>query len=67
MMGSAESNMDIFAKRLKKNGYSWLDEGINTIGSAVIHNLEGTLLEAVKGIEGENKENRKIYLSLNPY
>ena len=42
-MGAAESNMDLFAKRVKKHGYSWSKEGLEAILSSRMKKLENTL------------------------
>src|SRR5699024_5098974 len=47
-MGAAESNMNLFSRRLKKMGYSWSLEGLEGMVSSMTHCLEGTLSEAVK-------------------
>lgn len=48
-MDAAESNMNLFSRRLKKMGYSWSLEGLEGMVSAMIHNgLEGTLFEAIQ-------------------
>src|SRR5690606_25958005 len=49
MMGAAESNMNLFSKRLKKMGYSWSHNGLCGMVSAMIHKMEGTLIEALRG------------------
>ncbi|TMZ42020.1 ISLre2 family transposase, partial [Klebsiella pneumoniae] len=47
-MGSAESNMNLMSKRLKKNGYSWSRSGLGAMVSAMIHRLEGTLVDVLR-------------------
>lgn len=42
-LGAAESNMDLFAKRIKKQGYSWSREGLKAVMFGKIKELEGTL------------------------
>jgi len=51
-MGSAESNMNLFSRRLKKMGYSWSFEGLQGMVSAMIHRFEGTLIEAIQQASG---------------
>src|SRR5699024_2828834 len=46
-MGSAESNMNMFSKRLKSLGYSWAPEGLKGMLNAMIHRFEGTLIQAI--------------------
>lgn len=55
-MGAAESNMNLFSRRLKKMGYSWSFEGLEGMTSAIIHRFEGTLIEAIRHASGENTE-----------
>src|SRR5699024_8525036 len=38
----------LFAKRLKKMGYSWSTKGLRGMLHAFIHHLEGSLLQAVR-------------------
>src|SRR5699024_11039767 len=47
-MGSAESNMNFFSKRLKKLGYSWSVDGLDSMVRAIIHQFDGTLEEALQ-------------------
>lgn len=47
-MGSAESNMNLMSKRLKKNGYSWSLSGLGAMVNAMIHRLEGTLVDVLR-------------------
>src|SRR5699024_12035251 len=47
-MGAAESNMNLFSRRLKKMGYSWSFEGLSSMLHALIHRFEGTLIEAIQ-------------------
>ncbi|MDN5323825.1 MAG: hypothetical protein PWQ67_2279 [Clostridia bacterium] len=42
-MGAAESNMDKFAKRTKKQGYSWSRSGLSAMLFSMIKKFEGTL------------------------
>lgn len=46
-MGSAESNMNFFSRRLKKMGYSWSVNGLEAMTRAIIHRFDGTLGEAL--------------------
>src|SRR5690625_3522272 len=46
-MGSAESNMNLFSKRLKKQGYSWSQNGLKAMLHGMIHHFEGTLLKVL--------------------
>ena len=46
-MGSAESNMNLFSRRLKKMGYSWAEYGLKGMLNALIHHFEGTLIQAI--------------------
>lgn len=47
-MGSAESNMNFFSRRLKKMGYSWSTNGLEAMVRAIIHRFDGTLEEALQ-------------------
>lgn len=47
-MGSAESNMNFFSRRLKKMGYSWSVNGLEAMVRAIIHRFDGTLEEALQ-------------------
>lgn len=47
-MGSAESNMNLFSRRLKKMGYSWAKPGLKGMLNASIHRFEGTLIQAIR-------------------
>lgn len=49
-MGAAESNMNLFSRRLKKMGYSWSPEGLKAMISTMIHHFEGTLIEAIRKV-----------------
>ena len=49
-MGAAESNMNLFSKRLKAIGYSWSLEGLGSMLNALIHRFEGTLVEAIQNL-----------------
>jgi len=65
-MGAAESNMNLFSRRLKKMGYSWSFEGLNSMMHALIHRFEGTLLKAVQNIynnDNTDKGEPKAYPS----
>src|SRR5690625_7451231 len=46
-MGSAESNMNMFSKRLNGLGYSWGEEGWKGMLYAMIHRFQGTLVQAI--------------------
>lgn len=46
-MGSAESNMNLFSRRLKKQGYSWSKDGLQGMLHGMIHRFEGTLLKVL--------------------
>lgn len=65
-MGAAESNMNLFSRRLKKMGYSWSLEGLSSMLNALIHRFEGTLSEAIKNLfhrHHDVKEQTKKYPS----
>lgn len=47
-MGSAESNMNFFSRRLKKMGYSWSLNGLDAMVRSMIHRFDGTLEEALQ-------------------
>jgi len=47
-MGSAESNMNLFSKRLKKMGYSWSYEGLEAMTNSLIYLYEGSLSKAIQ-------------------
>lgn len=47
-MGSAESNMNLFSRRLKKMGYSWSEQGLKGMLNGIIHRFEGTLIRAIE-------------------
>ena len=47
-MGSAESNMNLFSRRLKKMGYSWSENGLKGMLAGMIHRFEGTLVKALE-------------------
>ena len=47
-MGAAESNMNLFSRRLKKMGYSWSQKGLKGMINSMIHWFEGTLSETIK-------------------
>src|SRR5699024_12328945 len=46
-MGAAESNMNLFSRRLKRIGCSWSLEGLKRMLNALIHHFEGTLVKAI--------------------
>src|SRR5699024_7922377 len=54
-MGAAESNMNLFSRRLKKIGCSWSLEDLKRMLNALIHHFEVTLVKAIG-----------IYLSEDP-
>src|SRR5699024_7829803 len=54
-MGAAESNMNLFSRRLKKMGCSWSFEGLGSMLHALIHHFEGTLVEAIQNIFSSTK------------
>ena len=58
-MGAAESNMNLFSRRLKKMGYSWSLEGLEGMVNALIHQFEGTLTEAIRNKSSKDVGNRK--------
>jgi len=49
-MGAAESNMNLFSRRLKKMGCSWSFEGLGSMLPALIYRFEGTLVEAIQNL-----------------
>lgn len=68
-MGAAESNMNLFSKRLKALGYSWSENGLKGMLAGMIHRFEGTLNQALKKASGLNKEDNhwdKDYPSFAP-
>ena len=58
-MGAAESNMNLFSRRLKKMGYSWSREGLESMVDALIHQFEGTLMEAIQNQSSSETDNKK--------
>lgn len=46
-MGSAESNMDLFANRLKKRGYSWSIKGLDAMVNGVAASIKGELRQRI--------------------
>ncbi|HLR23970.1 MAG TPA: UPF0236 family protein, partial [Pseudogracilibacillus sp.] len=58
-MGAAESNMNLFASRFKKMGYSWSTQGLRGMLQAFIHHLEGFLLQAVRKRKHPEKQEPK--------
>lgn len=64
-IGADESNMDLFAKRLKGGGYSWSEEGLYAMVGAMIHRFERTLSEAICDAfgPGQAKSKEKKYPS----
>lgn len=63
-MGAAESNMNLFSKRLKHTGYSWSYNGLCGMVSAMIHHIEGTLIEAIRNTFADGEKEKKCD---NPY
>ncbi|HLS36238.1 MAG TPA: UPF0236 family protein [Bacillota bacterium] len=47
-MGSAESNMNLFSRRLKRMGYSWSESGLKEMLNGMIHRFEGMLIRALE-------------------
>lgn len=58
-MGAAESNMNLFSRRLKKMGYSWSRKGLKSMVDALIHQFEGTLMEAIQNQSSSETGNEK--------
>src|SRR5699024_4210807 len=58
-MGAAESNMNLFASRFKKMGYSWSTQRLRGMLLAFIHRLEGSLLQAVRKRKHPEKQEPK--------
>lgn len=58
-MGSAESNMNLFSKRLKALGYSWSECGLKGMLNGMIHRFEGTLSEAIHDAFDPKQSKRK--------
>lgn len=54
-MGSAESNMNLFSRRLKKMGYSWSESGLKGMLNGMIRRFEGTLIQALKTVSNAAK------------
>lgn len=54
-MGSAESNMNLFSRRLKKMGYSWSESGLKGMLNGMIHRFEGTLIQALETVSNAVK------------
>jgi hypothetical protein len=54
-MGAAESNMNLFSRRLKKMGCSWSLEGLKRMLNALIHHFEGTLVKAIGNSLSEDR------------
>lgn len=68
-MGAAESNMNLFSRRLKKMGYSWSSEGLKSMVSALIHRFEGTLIKAIRNAsvnEQSTEKQAKTYPPISP-
>src|SRR5690625_2625810 len=49
-MGSAESNMNLFSRRLKRMGYSWSESGLKGMLNGMIYRFEGTLIQALETV-----------------
>lgn len=62
-MGAAESNMNLFSRRLKKMGYSWSRKGLKSMVDALIHQFEGTLMEAIQNQSSSETGNEKKFPS----
>src|SRR5699024_10569318 len=60
-MGAAESNMNLFSRRLKKIGCSWSLEGLKRMLNALIHHFEGTLVKAIGNSLSEDRVADKKY------
>jgi len=58
-MGAAESNMNLFSRRLKKMGCSWSFEGLGSMLNALIHLFEGTLIEAIQNVLSKDNNTKK--------
>lgn len=59
-MGSAESNMNFFSRRLKKMGYSWSINGLDAMVRGIIHRFDGTLEEALQISVPSDDEEEKV-------
>ena len=56
-MGSAESQMRVFAKRTKRGGYSWSDRGVQAMLRSIIARKEGhSFFTAHETIESKDKK-----------
>lgn len=53
-MGAAESNMNLFSRSLKKVGYGWSSEGLESKISAMTHHFEDTSIEAIQQATGND-------------
>src|SRR5699024_1906164 len=58
-MGAAESNMNLFSRRLKKMGYSWSPKGLKSMINALIHRFEGTLTKAIINASASEQSTEK--------
>src|SRR5690625_2158464 len=58
-MDAAESNMNLFSRILKKMGYSLPHEGLESMVDALIHQFEGTLIEAIQNQSPSETDNQK--------
>ncbi|HLR61330.1 MAG TPA: UPF0236 family protein [Lentibacillus sp.] len=66
-MGSAESNMNFFSRRLKKMGYSWSENGLEAMTTAIIHRFDGTLgeeLDLTSSTEHQDDSSQEETVSL---
>src|SRR5699024_12656452 len=63
-MGAAESNMNLFSRRLKKMGCSWSLEGLKRMLNALIYHLEGTLVKDIGNSLFEDNVADKISIIL---
>ena len=67
-MGSAESQMRVFAKRTKRGGYSWSVRGVHAMLKSIIARREGRLgLTEVAENEPEDKKQERSPLRLREY
>jgi len=58
-MDAAASNMNLFSRILKKMGYSLPHEGLESMVDALIHQFEGTLIEAIQNQSPSETDNQK--------
>jgi len=59
-MGAAESNMNRFSRRLKKQGRSWGNEGLAAMIHAMSSRFEGTLGEFARRLDEASDQVRKV-------